>query len=124
MTTLTNSIAVLLYGWLRHGKVQRRKLSSGLCLAFDPYQSLLTISRLSSVNKYGSAITPPSKKERSTVHAALRDALAVETARLCQDDVYVIDVSNLLAKAGANGKDWYLYRFTWHLPSESEEVKR
>lgn len=119
--TALNSISIMLYGWLRRGQVKTHRLTRGLCLAFDPDKRRLTISRLSAVNEFGFAISPPSEKERYIVLSALLDALAAEAAWIYQDDGYVIDVSDLLMTPGIGGKNWYLYRFTWHLPGESEE---
>ena len=118
-TNLSNSLEIMIYGWLRHDQPRKGKLTGGLCLAFDPAKRQLTISRKSAVNEFDLPLSPPSEREKLNVLNALQSALAAEAAWIYQEDGFPeIEASNLLMLPAAAGMNWYLYRLTWRWLAE------
>ncbi len=117
-TNLSNSLEIMIYGWLLHGQPRKHELTGGLCLAFDPVKRQLTISRKSAVNEFDLPLAPPSEREKLNVLNALQSALDAEAAWIYQDESSVIAVSDLLMLPASGGMNWYLYRLAWRRPAE------
>ena len=95
--------------------MQKRRLSGGLCLAFDYDQKLLTISRQGNLTEIGTADNPPSATERLGVMEALERALA--TAEGWVNGQIAVNSSDLLYTKSSTGY-WFMYRLRWEVPAK------